>query len=175
MEVPQFEGVIEGGDEDELSVRGELGEGDRRGLVINEGLEAGACVSIPYAAGAIMASRDNDGSVANKMDRGDRIGMAGDGAEAAAGLNVPQAEGAIEGAGDDEIGLGVEVDAEDEVRVAAERLDALPSEGIPDAEGSVVGSRADVVGVGRPGEVADALGMAVKAVKRDEGLGGPND
>ena len=38
--VPEFEGVVEGGCEDVLAVRGELDKGDRGVVIVNKGLEA---------------------------------------------------------------------------------------------------------------------------------------
>ena len=38
--VPEFEGVVEGGCEDVLAVRGELDEGDRGVVIVDERLEA---------------------------------------------------------------------------------------------------------------------------------------
>lgn len=166
-------GVIESGNEYEFAVGGELGEGDSRELIVNEGLQQSTGAGIPNLTRAIVASGNDEGTVAVEVNGGNWHGVCVDDVDALAGLNLPNPNGLVEGAGDDVVRLGVEVDAEDGVGVAAEGLDAVAAGGVPDAEGAVVGGGAYVVGVGGPGEVGDALGVAGEAVEEGEGGGGP--
>lgn len=173
-----YQGIIEGSNKDELSIRRKLSERNRRRLIINEGLKTSPRIGIPDLAGAVVAGGDDDGSVAVEMNGRYGLGVGvGNRPDGAAGLDVPDAEAPVERAGDDEIRTRVEVDAEDEVGVAAEGLDAVSGggEGVPDAEGAVVGGGADVVGVGGPGEVGDAVGVAGEAGAEGEGFGVPDD
>lgn len=123
----------------------------------------------------VMATGNNESTVAIEVDGGDRHGVGDDGVDAPPRLHLPNPNSLIERARDDVIGLRVEVDAENCVRVAAEGLDAVAAGGVPDAEGAVIGGGADVVRVGGPGEVGDAFGVADEAVEEGEGGGGPDD
>jgi len=62
--VPQFEGVVEGGSQDVFAVGGELDEGDGRVVVVDQGFEALPGRRVPDSTEAVVAARDDEGTVA---------------------------------------------------------------------------------------------------------------
>lgn len=172
-----YQGVIEGGNQDELAIRGELGEGHSGGLVIDEHLQARPGIGIPDLARPIVAGRHDDGAVPDEVNGGHGLVVRLDRLDALAALDVPDPHSLVEGTGRDAVRRRVEVGAEDEGDVAAEGPDAAVGGlvDVPHAEGAVVRGGADVVGVGGPGEVGDALGVAGEGRDGTECVGGPHD
>ena len=127
------ESVVESGDEDELAVGGELGEGDGGDFIVNESLEARAGSGVPDLAGAVVAGGDDQRAVAVEVHGRHRHRVGPDAVLARAGLDVPHPHRLVERPRHDQARLRVEVHAEHHVRVPAEGLPALAGAG-PDSE-----------------------------------------
>ena len=69
--VPQLEGVVERGSQDVLSVGRELDEGDRRVVVVDQGLETLAGSRVPDATQTVVTAGDDEGAVAIKVNCAD--------------------------------------------------------------------------------------------------------
>ena len=147
-----YESTIKSGNEDELAIRGELGERNSRRLVINQSLQASPFLGIPYLTGPIVTPRHNQGPVAIEMHARNRhrVSLLND-AHAPPRLHLPDPNRLIERTGHDQIRGRVEVNAEDEVGVASQHLETLVgSPCVPDPKRAVVRGRARVVRIGGP-------------------------
>lgn len=120
--VPQLEGVVEGCSKNVLSVWRELHKGNGRIVVVNESLETLSTGCVPYSAESVVARRDDERSIAVKVNSGDRIRMCWKCLQTFSRSNVPDPHGLIEAPRNDEIALRIEVAAEDIIAVTFESL-----------------------------------------------------
>jgi len=95
------EGVIESGDQDELAIGGEFGEGDSRDLIVDEGLQWSKGFGVPNFARAVVAGGEDEGALAVVVDRSDGHRVAVDDLNAFAGLHIPNPNALVEGSGHD--------------------------------------------------------------------------
>jgi len=95
------EGVIQSGDENELAIGGEFGEGDSRNLIVDKGLQWSKSFGVPNFARTVVAGREDEGALAVVVHGGDGHGVAVDDLDAFAGLHIPNPNALVEGPGHD--------------------------------------------------------------------------
>lgn len=120
--VPQLECVVESRSKNVLSIGREFYKRHWRIVVVDKSLQALTTCRIPNATKSVVAGRDDEGTVAIKMNSRDRIRMSWKRFQALARPNVPNTHGLVEAARHDKIALRVEVATENVIAVAFEGL-----------------------------------------------------